>query len=393
VPRHGHTATLLQNGKVLICVGFSGYNSVVLASAELYDPTAGTFSTTGSMTSPRQNHTATLLPDGKVLVTGGGASSSYPFHELRSAELYDPTTGKFTATADMSTKRRGHSATLLNDGRVLIAGGGSFDGVNVFISSTELYNPVMGTFSPTGSMATGRAGLSAALLVDGRVIVAGGHNGDDGPVLSVEIYDPDTGAFSIAGQTGFPSSVGPAIMSALPNGKVLINMIFYDAQSADAQLYDPATMTFTFAGTMTAQRSFTSALLSSGTVLTAGVWSADLSDPSTDGFSRAGDLATPRTGHSATLLLDGSVLLAGGNQSFVNSTYLNSAEVYRPANVAPAPVLYSLQATSQGAILHAGTNRVVSVSDPAVAGEALEIYGAGLTNPLAQRRCAWPLVG
>jgi hypothetical protein len=299
---------------------------------------------------------------------------------LHSAELYDPATGTFSATADMTTERAGHSAVLLNDGRVLIAGGGSFNGANVFISNAELYDPLTATFNRTGSMATGRAGVSAALLPDGRILLAGGHNGDDGPVLTVEIYDPATRAFSIAGETGFPSSVGPAIMSALPNGKVLINMVFYDAQSPDAQLYDPAAMTFTFAGTMTARRSFSSTLLSTGTVLIAGDWSADLYDPSAGGFSRAGDLAMPRTGHSATLLPDGSVLLAGGNQSFFNSVYLSSAEVYHPANLAATLVLYSLPGTSQGAILHAGTNRVVSADDPAVAGEALEIYGAGLLD-------------
>ena len=378
VPRQAHTAALLPSGKVLISGGSSGYNGSVLASAELYDPGSGSFTATGDMTMPRLNHTATLLPDGKVLIAGGQTNRAYPPAVLRSAELYDPATGTFTATVDMASGRGGHSATLLADGTVLIAGGADFDGVNIFLSGAEIYDPVKRAFRATGSMMTGRAGPSAALLPNGKVLIAAGHNGDDGPITSVEIYDPHTGAFSLAGVTGFPSSVGPAIMSVLPNGKVLINMVFYDNASADAQIYDPAAMTFTLTGSMTAQRSFSSTLLSTGAVLTAGDWSADAYDSATGAFSRVGDLLAFRRGHTATLLADGAVLLAGGSPTINAAAYLKSADLFHPAKAAPAPVLYSLAGTNQGAILHAGTNRVVSASDPAAAGEALEIYGAGL---------------
>jgi hypothetical protein len=169
-------------------------------------------------------------------------------------------------------------------------------------------------------------------------------------------------------------------MSVLPSGKVLINMIYYDGATADAQLYDPAAMTFSFTGSMTAQRSFSSTLLSNGSVLTAGGSSADLYDPASGAFSRTGDLITGRAGHTATLLGDGTVLVTGGAPSIFNSSYLNTAELYHPTRGAPAPVLYSLPGTSQGAILHAGTNRVVSATDPVFAGEALEIYGSGLLD-------------
>src|SRR5262249_50101154 len=146
--------------------------------------------------------------------------------------------------------------------------------------------------------------------------------GDDGPILKIESYDPGTGAFSFAGQTGFPSSVGPDITSVLTNGKVLFNMIMYDRTTPDAQLYDPASATFVLTGSMTAQRSFTSTLLSTGAVLTAGDWSADVYDPATGIFTRAGDLISPRTGHTATLLTDGAVLLAGGSPAIAPSAYL-----------------------------------------------------------------------
>jgi hypothetical protein len=380
VPRQGHTATLLQNGNVLICGGLSGYNGTVWDSAELYDPNTGTFIVTGSMTTPRFQHTATLLPDGRVLIAGGQAGSGYPTGELRSAELYDPSTGRFTATADMNTERLSHSATLLADGKVLIAGGDGFVEANFLISSAEIYDPLARHFTRTGNTNTARLGASAALLPNGKVLISGGHNGDDGPILAVEIYDPHTGAFSLAGKTGFPSSVGPDIMSVLSNGKVLINMISYDRTTPDAQLYDPAAMTFTLTGSMTAQRSFSSTLLATGTVLTAGDWSGDVYDPATGLFSRAADLITARSGHTATPLADGTVLLAGGSSTLNASGYLNRAELFHPAKVAPAPLLYSLPGSSQAAILHAGTNRVVSASDPALTGEELEIYAAGLLN-------------
>jgi hypothetical protein len=381
VPRQDHSATLLQNGKVLIAGGSSGYNGTALASAELYDPSTGNFTATGNMTTPRLNHTATLLPDGKVLIAGGQTNNAYPPSVLRGAELYDPSTGEFIATADMVTRRGGHSANLLEDGTILIAGGYDFNGANVFVSSAEVYDPVKGTFTATGKMTTGRAGLSAALLPSGRVFITAGHNGDEGPITRVEIYDPGTGAFILAGETGFPGSVGPEIMSVLPNGKVLINMVSYDRTTPDAQLYDPASMTFTLTGSMTADHSyFSSTLLSTGSVLTVGGSSADLYDPASGAFTHAGDLINARAGHTSTLLGDGTVLVTGGTPTIFNSSYLNTAELYHPAKIAPTPVLYSLSGTTQGAILHAGTNRVVSASDPAIAGDALEIYGSGLLD-------------
>src|SRR5215472_16979364 len=131
-PRSGHTATLLTSGKVLITVGAGPYSSTLpplviplLASAELYDPSSGTFTATGSMATSRIGHTATLLSNGKVLIAGGADDTSPDSNYLpvASAELYDPSSGTFTATGDMTARRLGHTATLLADGRVLIAGG------------------------------------------------------------------------------------------------------------------------------------------------------------------------------------------------------------------------------------------------------------------------------
>jgi Galactose oxidase, central domain len=142
-PRGGHSATLLLNSKVLIAGGGS-------ASAELYDPSTGTFAATGNMITPRQRHRATLLYDGRVLIIGGFLNNGNS--PLASAELYDPSTGIFTVTGSMLTPRGWHTATLLYDGRVLVAGAGT----------PELYDPATGTFAPTGAY----AGTYAAPFVD-----------------------------------------------------------------------------------------------------------------------------------------------------------------------------------------------------------------------------------
>ena len=183
------TATLLGNGKVLIA---GGWVSGALNSAELYDPASGTFSATGSMTAARSDHTATLLANGRVLLVGGWAGTS----GLASAELYDPATGTFSATGSLATGRESHTATLLNDGRVLVAGGlNSACGTYRDCASAELYDPATGAFSATGSMAHSRGNHTASLLPDGRVLVAGGNH-YIASIEQAELYDPATGSFS-----------------------------------------------------------------------------------------------------------------------------------------------------------------------------------------------------
>jgi len=147
--RYGHTATLLNNGQVLIAGGYDG--GAVTDSAELYNPATGTFTATASMTSPRYGQTATLLKNGQVLIAGGDDGDS----DTDSAELYNPATGTFTATGNMTDSRSEHTATLLNNGQVLIAGGSDDT------SSAELYDPATGTFTATGRMTTVRDGHTA----------------------------------------------------------------------------------------------------------------------------------------------------------------------------------------------------------------------------------------
>jgi Galactose oxidase, central domain/Kelch motif len=180
--RFQHTATLLPSGKVLVA---GGSGPLSLSSAELYDPVAGSWSSTGSLSTARYQHTATLLPNGKVLVAGGLGGSDV----LSSAELYDPALGTWSTTGSLNTARRSHTATLLPSGKVLVVGG--FGGSAV-LSSAELYDPGLGTWSTTGSLNTARVDHTARLLPSGKVLVAGGVN--TGIALSsAELYDQGLG--------------------------------------------------------------------------------------------------------------------------------------------------------------------------------------------------------
>jgi len=224
--RVGHTATLLQNGKVLVAGGkdygicsYGGCFPHYSSSAELYDPATGTWDNTGSFTvllGHGTGFTATLLSNGKVLVAGGhnilGA--------LSSAELYDPTTGTWTSAGSMATARWYHTATLLPNGKILVAGG--IDNTDGITSSAELYDPATGIWENTGSMAVARREPSATLLPNGEVLVAGGWKGggDSGYLASAELYDPATGTWDNTGMMVAPRSSHTATL--LQNGKVLV---------------------------------------------------------------------------------------------------------------------------------------------------------------------------
>jgi hypothetical protein len=190
--RRGFTLTLLPNGLVVAAGGFG--TNLTVSTAELYDPASGIWTPTGSLQSRRASHTATLLPNGKVLVVGGNSLTSdqtitVPFDPvLASAEIYDPTTGISTPTASMGQPRQHHTATLLTNGKVLIAGGDSYFG-GVLPTTAEVYDPDTGKWSPTLPLVSGRREHIAALLPNGKVLVAGGFNtSDTGP--TAELFDP-----------------------------------------------------------------------------------------------------------------------------------------------------------------------------------------------------------
>jgi hypothetical protein len=334
-----HTATLLSTGRILLAGGFSVFVSgTTLSNAEIYDPTTGTFGATGNMTVDRHSQTATLLTTGKVLVAGGVDS----VNSLASAELYDASTGTFSATGSMTTARVHHTATLLPTGKVLVVGG--FDGISngTFgnsLPSAELYDPATGTFAATGSMINDRAFHTATLLPSGMVLVAGGYSSSRfGAVGGAELYDPTSGTFSSTGNMTTDRYVHTATL--LLTGKVLVAGGYsFNAGTnlTSAELYDPATGTFSATGSMTTNRGFAvSTLLPTGMVLVAGgvksglaLTSAELYDPISGAFSTTGNMIMDRIEHTATLLPTGRVLVTGG-LSHRLATGLAGAELYQP---------------------------------------------------------------
>jgi hypothetical protein len=360
-PRMYHTATLLQSGKVLV-VGGIGNDGSVLDSAELYDPVAGKWSYTGHLNQSRSGHTATLLSDGRVLVAGGRNA----IDAAGTAEVYDPVSGSWRLTGSMSASRSGHTATLLKNGKVLVAGG--YD--SGFLDSAELYDPVTGTWSATGDPVHPRWGPTATLLQDGRVLVVGGT--DDGDLVSTldtsEVYDPAAGAWSATADLRM--AVISHTATLLQNGEVLVTggylprflpglhgaLVAAPIALNGTQIYDPAAGTWvSAAGLTTARASHTATLLPNGRVLVAGgeTWqgaypnlqfgtlvSGELYDPISGTWTATQDLNAARSGHSATLLADGRVLVAGGQSGGTgDSTVLASAELYGAATSAPVSVI------------------------------------------------------
>jgi Tol biopolymer transport system component len=304
-PRVEHTATLLADGRVLVVGGITVQipPGTVLASAELYDPVSGSWTATGSMASARAGFTATLLPDGKVLVAGGYCCGTGGAGALASAELYDPVSGSWTATGSMAAPRTGHTATLLPDGKVLVAGGGAHGHGGPSWASAELYDPVTGSWTATGSMGTPRTWHSATLQPDGKVLVQGGVDSVSAgmhTLTTAELYDPGSGSWTAA--TGSPVSpvVGES-MALLRDDRVLL---LCACTSGSARLFDPSS----------------------------GTWAG------------AGSLVPPRWGTTATLLPSGIVLVAGGTN---DASALASAELFDPGSPGPsAPISPSVGPSS-----------------------------------------------
>jgi hypothetical protein len=362
LPRAGHTATALNDGRVLI-VGGQGFTNETYQQAELFDATSSNVSAwsctrVGSLTvQPRAYHTATSLLDGRVLIAGGQPG-------LNTAELFDPAAGTFTATAGtlkggyLSSNGNGrsqHGATRLADGRVLLTGGqgGTDQGVG---QSAEVFDPTSGLFTSVTPMIGGRYLHSSVALTDGTVMVLGGAtpNYSFNGTASTEIFDPaanaGAGGWTTIGAPGRSS----ATVTLLPNGRVMLvggqnerqgNDTTTTPQTSQAvsrttHLYDPATGTWTDGPPLTTARySHSAVVLANGKLLVAGgqgaqsfggqtnLASAELYDPVANTWAPAASMNVPRVNFGMIALPNGKVLAVGGTS---NGPSVATTELYDP---------------------------------------------------------------
>ena len=338
-PRDGHTATLLSSGKVLVAGGTN--NGVALTSAELYNPIAKTWATTGSMHVARTLGRAIPLPSGLVLVMGGCVNDCLSA-TTNSAELYNPSTGSFAVTGSMLQARAEFAATILANGQVLVAGGCTGYDANGCAATTnkaEIYNPSTGSWKATAGMRTGRHAMTATLLPSGKALVAGGATGASDALISSELYDPVAKTWALGAKMVTARSDYASI--TLATGKVLFigGENINGVSIRNAELYNPSSGTFTATGGMTTTREeHTAVLLADGNVLVSGgnkltatsqtpLASAELYSPAKGTWTATGSMSNARSGHTSTVLTTGYVLNSGGSNA-VNE--LNSAELYTP---------------------------------------------------------------
>jgi N-acetylneuraminic acid mutarotase len=333
-------SVVLQNGAVLVSGGYTEVNPDypinATTSADLYTSTTNTWSPAAPMATARSWHTATGLTDGTVLVTGGigGCSEGCSGPALASAERYSPTANTWTSAGSMLNPRYQHTASLLSNGQVLVAGGSNATiascNCTTFLAAAELYESVAGTWTSTGSLNTARYAHTATVLANGEVLVAGGFGGTPntqqnvGSVLATaELYDPTTGVWTVVASMNTARSYHTATL--LPSGQVLVvGGNDGTVTTPTAEIYDPTANTWTtVASLLTPRQSQSAALLPSGNVLVVGgyntassavfgVGTAELYNPTANTFSAAGSMVTLRQGFNLSLLGDGRVMLVGG---------------------------------------------------------------------------------
>lgn len=322
-PRTFHTATLLQDGRVLVAGGLSG--STPLSSAEIYDPAGGGWHETGAMAGARHNHAAALLPDGRVLVTGGAGEDCAT---LPTAEVFDPATETWQVVPPMGVPRTRHTASSLPDGDVLVAGGVTDECwyPSPSIQVAERFDPGSGGWTYAAPLHFYRHHHTATRLLDGRILVAGGRS-LVGFYFDGEVYDPAADAWT---QTGFMSEGFSLHQAALlQDGRVLVAGGEFRNR---ANLFDPASLTWRDLEPMAVGRLWaTATTLPTGRVLVAGglpldgtdgTRTAEVFDEAAGTWAPTGAMTFPRLGHTATALEDGRVLVVGG--------YTTSAEMYTP---------------------------------------------------------------
>ena len=414
--RYQHSATLLNNGTVLIAGGescASAGSCTYLNSAELYNPNSGTITYTGGLAVAR-TAPAILLGNGKVLVAGGySCDANGNCSSLSSAEVYDPNSSSFSGAGNMTLDRYGHTMTLLENGKVLIAGGetcSSSTSCNAQ-NTAEIYDPVAGTFTATGLLNAARFNASAVMLSSGKVLIVGGFNGSTYPATA-EVYDPVAGTFSTTGSLNTPRANATANWLENSGDMVLIaggsTCNSPGCPTASTEYYQNGY--FYFLGNMTVSRlNQTATVLTNGQVYLAGGLDScvsscvadattELYNPQTYTFTSSQALTTGRSGHTATLLIDGRVLLVGGINDGVT---LASTDSYQPASLALSEIT-SITITPSSSPLAVGSSlRLVATgylngnslgtlqpviwnsSSPSVAGVSNAAGSAGIVSALS----------
>jgi N-acetylneuraminic acid mutarotase len=313
----------------------------ILASAEVYSPSSGTWTLTGSMAEAREAFPALVLKGGKVLVSGGlGAGGTV----VAAAELYDPSTGAWSSAGSLSLARFAHTATLLQSGKVLVTGGCTASNCSTYTAVSELYDPTSNSWSKTGNLSTARYYHTAVLLKTGKVLAIGGATS----TTSCELYDPTKGTWSNAASTNAARYLNTATL--LSDGKVLVTGGAVGRYpSSSAELYNPSANTWTLTGSMmTGRYGHTATLLTDNTVLVAGgegqsiscgkactsfipTAKVDIYNETPGKFTAAASLSRARAYHSTTLLGTGQALADGGSgYTIYCCVVLGSAEFYTP---------------------------------------------------------------
>jgi len=338
--RRGHFTAVLPNGNVLVAGGATGDNTISTTTKEYNtgDQRSNTFTATGSLTTARAYHTATLLNSGKFLIAGGYAGGSDYF---AGCELYDPSTGTWSSTGSLTLGRRDHEAVLLPTGKVLLTGGYNPGGGTAIKVNSELFNPTTGTWGAATSMNTKRQqfGLVWSPLV-GKAIAIGGDEGKSTMSETVESYDPYLDTWT--NKTSMATGRSGHTVTVLSDGKILVTGGYSASNTvlSSVEVYDPVANTWTTKASMSTARHFHKAtLMPDGKVLVTGgagtsasspsyLNSVEVYDPVANTWTSKASFTTARYRHISILMADGKILLAGGQTG--SGTYTNTAYVYDP---------------------------------------------------------------
>jgi N-acetylneuraminic acid mutarotase len=375
--RYGHRATLLDNSTVLVSGGRcyeSGDGWIYLKQCALYNPVTHGWSSVDSLEVARSHHCAVLLSDGRLLVCGGNTYDEGSYRACASCEIYNPLSGTWFAASDMKKARTGHTATLLQNGRVLVTGGYNDD--DGYLSECEVYDPDTDLWIYGGWLNQPRSSHGAAALDDGSVLIIGGYFEDEYEweiLKSCEIYDPDFGTCTLLEQELNAWRSGP-VVTTLADGRIAVFGGYAGSGylNQSCEIFDPQSRGWTLHDDTIRNRSgFSATLLPSGEVLIAGGDEAvhlqsfcELFDPRTGVYAYTDGMLQCRAGHTDTRLHDATVLVTGGYTG--ESTTLNSCEFFQfeyPADTAH-PIVIRTEPADGAAGIPLSTDLALTIRDP-----------------------------